>query len=245
MDEQSKKVYDAMKDRFTNMTEDKIGTMIINRPPREVIRDIRSLESPAADCADALNHLGFDNFGIPATILRPVVDRKVAIGPALTILNAPGHSDLWPYEFTDIFLISQPGDFVAISGEGYEHTGSWGGTTTGIASELQLAGTVSKWPCRARYVILKHGYPVWVPGHTPLPTIQLITKAIMVPIELHGVTINPGDLIVADSTGIVVIPNKAVSDVHNQIKGTAESVQMSHLGSIPDEHIDAVHKGLE
>ncbi len=55
MDEQSKKVYDAMKDRFTNMTEDKIGTMIINRPTREVIRDIRSLESPAAYCADALD----------------------------------------------------------------------------------------------------------------------------------------------------------------------------------------------
>jgi regulator of RNase E activity RraA len=244
MDKNSLEKYEQLKDRFTNMTPDKIGTMIISRPSKEVVRDIRSMESPAADCADALHALGFSDFGIPATILGPVIDRKVAIGPALTILNEPGHSDLWPYEFTDVFVLSEPGDFIAISGEGYEHTGSWGGTTTGIASELQLAGTISRWPCRDRDVILKHGYPVWVPGHTPLPTVQLITKAIMVPIELHGVTINPGDLIVADSTGVVVIPQSAITDVHDRIKRTAESVRNSHLLSIPQDHINKVHDGL-
>ena len=219
MDAASEALYKGIQPKLTNMTREKIGTLIVPRPSAEVVADILRLDDLTADCADILEELGVYNCGIPTSLLHPIVDDTRIAGPAVTILNESGQSGAWPYEFTDIFQIAQPGDVVVIGGEGYERTGSWGGTTTKMASELGLAGTVCQWPCRDREVILRHRYPVWAPGHTPLPTKRyLVTKAIMVPIEIHGVPVRPGDLVVADSGGVAVVPHEHVEALHARIQ---------------------------
>lgn len=218
MDAASEALFREIEPRLTNMTREKIGTLVVPRPPQAVVEDFLRVKTLTPDCADALEEFGVYDHAIPASVLRPIVEGVAICGPALTILNAPGSSGHWPYEFTDIFQIAQPGDVIVISGGGYKETGSWGGTTTSMAVEKGLAGTVLDYHCRDREVLLEKRYPVWARGLTPLPTKRyLVTVAIMVPVVLQGVLVRPGDLVCADMSGVVIIPQERISEVHAHV----------------------------
>lgn len=222
MDESSEARYRELEPRFTNTTREKLGVLAISRPPRTLIDRVLALDAPTADTADILEDLGITDYGVPSTVLKPVVDGSRIAGPAVTVLNESGSSDRWPYEFTDIFLIAEPGDVVVIAGEGFAQAGSWGGTTTGFAVERGLAGTVSQWPCRDWNEIQEKEYPVWTPGFTPFPTKRhLMTKALMVPIKIHGTTVRPGDLVVADAGGVIFAPQEQLGELERRLRAEA------------------------
>jgi regulator of RNase E activity RraA len=124
MDQASEMLYRQLEPRFTNTTREKLGVLAIPRPTRTVIDKVLDLDAPTADCADILEELGIDGYGVPSTILKPVLPKSRIAGPAVTVLNEPGSSGRWPYEFTDIFLIAEPGDVVVIGGEGFAQAGS-------------------------------------------------------------------------------------------------------------------------
>ena len=112
---------------MTKFTRESIGTLIIPRPSRSIVDAFLALEQLTPDCCDILEELGHTHGFTPATILHPVQEFMRVVGPALTILNGPGSSELWPHEYQDLFLVAQPGDVVVIAGGGHEHATGWGG----------------------------------------------------------------------------------------------------------------------
>ena len=199
---------------MTKFTRESIGTLIIPRPSRSIVDAFLALEQLTPDCCDILEELGHTHGFTPATILHPVQEFMRVVGPALTILNGPGSSELWPHEYQDLFLVAQPGDVVVIAGGGHEHATGWGGTTTRIATELGLAGTVMNHPCRDWEAVRRMEYPVWCRGTSPLsPKRFLEAKEMLTPVEIMGVSVKPGDLVVADMSGVVVIPYELIPEV--------------------------------
>jgi 4-hydroxy-4-methyl-2-oxoglutarate aldolase len=169
------------------------------RPAKSVIDSIREIGS-----ADMHEGLGMDTLMDPS--IRPVWPGAKAIGPALTVLNAAGDT-LMLHRAVEL---CQPGDILVIVSEAPTRTAMWGSMVTTVSIARQVAGAVVDGNVRDTRDIREKQFPVWSRGISPCGSTRKGPGGINVPVQCGGVWINPGDLILADDDGVVVIPIEEV-----------------------------------
>ena len=100
----------------------------------------------------------------------------------------------------------RPGDVLVIDrGQDYR-TASWGGAASFAASQAGVAGLVMDGAGNDIGEANALGFPIWCRGISPVTTkYRDLGGAINVPVSCGGVTVNPGDLILADENGVVVL----------------------------------------
>jgi len=195
------------------LTDQPVKTKDIERPPRELVAALQKIGSATA--AGELKRLGIRS----AFIQGPVAHTPgVAIaGPALTLQFMPKREDLYPdAEYVNpeaqlhrhVLYHAKEGDVVVVDARG--------DLTSGIFGEMMMtyfrgkggAGVVIDGCIRDSAEIKKLGLGLWLRGVTPNFHTQtnIFPFAVNVPIACGGVTVMPGDLIVADDDGAVVVP---------------------------------------
>jgi regulator of RNase E activity RraA len=141
---------------------------------------------------------GFMDRGIQAVL--PGV--RVA-GTAVTVQIAGPDSALLHYALG----LLRPGDVLVVDRLGDDRYACLGG---GVALAAQLAGSagaVVDGPCTDVSEIRQHGYPVWCRGAAPITTRLLaLGGALNVPVACGGVSVRPGDAVLADESGVLVLP---------------------------------------
>jgi regulator of RNase E activity RraA len=188
-------------------------TKDITRPPKAQIEALRAIG--AATVAGTLTHLGLRN----AHIQGPVSwhKGKVMAGPALTLLFMPKREDLYgDGEYNDpekqlhrhVLYHAQEGDVVVVDARG--------DMTAGIFGEMMMtyfkgrggAGIVIDGCIRDYPGQIELDMPMWIRGLTPNFHTQtgLMPFDFNCPIACGGVTVIPGDIIVADDDGAVCVP---------------------------------------
>jgi 4-hydroxy-4-methyl-2-oxoglutarate aldolase len=167
----------------------------IARPSREVLK-------PFADVgvSDVLEGLEMDTLLDPA--IRPVWDGAQIIGPALTVLNTSGDTLMMHYAVE----LSQPGDVLVLVSDQPNPSAVWGKMVTVVARARNLAGVIVDGNVRDSAFIREVKFPVWARAYSPRGSTRKGPGSINVPVSCGGVIINPGDLIMADDDGIIVIP---------------------------------------
>lgn len=136
--------------------------------------------------------------------------RGTMVGPALTVKARAG-DNLFIHQALDM---SQPGDIIVVSND-EDQTRSLMGEIMFTYAQYQrrLGGLVLDGPVRDSDALKEMSLPVYATGSTPGGPYKEGPGEINVPIACGGISVNPGDIIVADHDGIIVIPLKDAADV--------------------------------
>jgi 3-hexulose-6-phosphate synthase/6-phospho-3-hexuloisomerase len=183
--------------------------------PFRALHDVLSISCVVSDSMDRANTM---DCGIV-----PRGANKKIIGPAVTVKLRPG--DI--VDCLDVFTIVKPGDVVVIDAFGERTTSIWGGLMSGIARNAGAIGAVIDGSCRDTDEARMLDFPLharWVnprAAHTA-STQRKTPIEINVPIVCGGIAVTPGDLVVADEIGVVVVPYANLAAVYARAKDQAD-----------------------
>lgn len=134
--------------------------------------------------------------------IKPVVTTKKIVGQAVTLKLLLGDSLL----VTKALSLCQPGDILVIDGHGSGNNALWGDHRSLIAKRLGLSGVVMDGAFRDIDENEEIGFPIYARAVTSGSSTKNSNGEINVPIVCGGVLVQPGDIIVGDRNGVVVVP---------------------------------------
>ena len=169
-----------------------------------------------------------DKIGIPCGLLgiHAVVPGKHICGRAFTVHYVP--NGVVKGNVGDFLDDVQPGQVVVIDNGGRLYCTMWGDIMTFVATRKGIAGTVIDGVCRDIPGILENDYPIFtkstymVTGKDRV-TVDYVNK----PVAISGVQVCPNDIILADDTGAVCIPDavaEKVADIAESIEKTEQAI---------------------
>lgn len=177
-----------------------------NRKPITLQMMRRSLYS--AVVSDALDSLGLTRQS-PRVSLRPMTGDAVLVGRCKTTLWADmSHPDPRPYEL-ELRAVdeAEPDDVLIAAAGGSVRSGIWGELLSTAARNSGCVGAIVDGAVRDVAKMRKMGFAVFARGTCVYDSLhrQRVID-VDVPVEIDGVTFNPGDLVIADIDGVVVVP---------------------------------------
>jgi RraA family protein len=150
---------------------------------------------PAANIGDAQERIGV------ASGLSPVWAGAKLAGPAYTVWTRPG-DNLYIHKALDD---AQPGDVIVINGGGDESRALIGDLIGIRAKSLGIAGFVIDGAVRDADALAACGLPVFARSVTPAGPYKFGPGRLQLPVAIAGVVVAPGDFVVADADGVVVV----------------------------------------
>ncbi len=149
--------------------------------------------------------------------MKNQINEKKIVGPAVTIQEGPANGEVvGPTHAIEAIDASNPGDVMVITmANSDKNVALWGGIMTAGAYANKLAGAILDGGLRDVSEIRRdYDFPVFSRSLSPNTTLgKYKTYASNIPVVCGGVCVNPGDLIVADIDGVVVIPSANVDEV--------------------------------
>ncbi|MCX7032299.1 MAG: RraA family protein, partial [Spirochaetes bacterium] len=109
--------------------------------------------------------------------------------------------------------IAQPGDVLVASTGGYPDAGYWGGLMATSAMARRLGGLAIDGCVRDSEEMVSMGFPVFSRGTCMRGTTKGVLGSVNLPIFFGEVTVNPGDLVLGDDDGIVIVAQKDLEKV--------------------------------
>jgi regulator of RNase E activity RraA len=213
-----------------------IQTLDIERPARALIDALKDIGSATA--SGELKRLGIRNVFMQGPVA--MTPGASIVGPALTLQFMPKREDLYPdAEYVEperqlhrhVLYHAQPGDVVVVDARA--------DMTSGVFGEMMMTyfkgrgglGVVIDGCVRDSAEIKKLGLGLWLRGVTPNFHTQttIYPSAVNVPIACGGVTIMPGDIIIADDDGAVVVPVQLAPELAKKASEHVEWEEFSRM----------------
>ncbi|MFJ4029530.1 methyltransferase [Paenarthrobacter sp. NPDC089989] len=158
---------------------------------------------PAANIGDAQERIGV------ASALSPIWAGAKLAGPAYTVWTRPG-DNLFIH---NALAEAQPGDVIVVNGGG-DQTRALIGDMIGIKARNQgIAGFVIDGAVRDADALADCGLPVFARSVTPAGPYKFGPGRLQMPVAIDGVVVTPGDIIVADADGVVVVRREEAEQV--------------------------------
>lgn len=172
------------------------------RPDRDVLERLAKL--PAANIGDAM-----DRLGVADSAIQAVWPGARLAGPAFTVWTRPGDNQ----GIHRALQLAQPGDVVVVAGGGDESRALLGELIGERAINLGLAGFALDGAARDAEALGEIGMPVFARAITPAGPYKNGPSRLGTPISFGGVPVMPGDVIIGDSDGVVVVPREQAAVV--------------------------------
>ena len=176
----------------------------------ELIARLSKLDTCAA--SDALDRLALRGTTIG---IRPVWPCPRIVGRAVTVKVKPvGLVKPTKHLCTPAIEAAKPGDILVVDNGGRPDVSAWGGLLS-LASKLKgLSGVVIDGACRDVDESRDVGFPVYARAVVPLTARgRIMQDTINEEIEFGNVQVHPGDLVIADGSGVVIIPAARAAEV--------------------------------
>jgi len=197
-----------------------IRLMAVPRPPQGAVARFMALGDPTGIISDTMDELGIPSGVIGASVLRPTIPGTTIVGPALTLRNIMQRID--PLEGArnkvnrmaefEAHNLATPGDVLVI--DGVSGMSNMGGISAQTGKRQGEVGAIVQGGVRDIAHSRAVGYPIWASDVTPVTgKWRLEAAEINGPVEIGGVRVAPGDLVVADDTGVCFIPRDLVLEV--------------------------------
>ena len=133
--------------------------------------------------------------------IKPIDPGMCLAGPAFTVDTRPADNLMLHYAL----LKAKPGDVLVVDAKGFLEAGPWGDVMTQQALQIGLAGLVINGAVRDADSIIEMGFPVFCRGLSIKSTGKHQRGQVSVPVCVGNVQINPGDIVVGDRDGLVVV----------------------------------------
>jgi regulator of RNase E activity RraA len=188
------------------------GTLEIPRLPQAIVDGFAALVDLTGTVSDAMDNLGLFA-ALPASTLAPSLPGKRIVGHAVTVRNVERQQSVHTAAVerinrmgeTEAYNLARPGDVIVI--EGLFGCSNMGGQSATIAHRQGCAGAVIDGSYRDPDASREAGFPIWARGVT-----QITGKWRLETVEVNGrvricnVSVDAGDLVLADDAGIVFVP---------------------------------------
>jgi 4-hydroxy-4-methyl-2-oxoglutarate aldolase len=209
----------AEKKLTGKIARERIRLMEAPRPPAGIIEGYKALGHASGVVSDIMDELGITGV-IGSSVLKPTMTDTCIVGTALTVRNmiqrehsyetARRHvNKMAEFEAHNLAL---PGDVVVI--EGVQGISNMGGISAQTGKRQGEAGAIVSGGIRDIDHSRSVGYPVWSTEVTPVTgKWRIETVEINGDIEIAGIRVAPGDIVLADETGVCFVPRARAAEV--------------------------------
>lgn len=188
---------------------------------------LRRLGGLTSTVSDILDEQGW-RLAVPASILHPRHLKSVTvIGHALTLSYLPERRTLAiaarggdPPKLAHhvVYRVAQRGDVMVIDARGADGLSLMGGRAAAAAVRAGLAGAIVDGGVRDLHDVRRLGFSMWSRGATPVTgKARLEAVAVNRPACCGGVQVRPGDLVIADDTGVCFVPAERIDAVVRRV----------------------------
>ncbi|SIR50344.1 Regulator of RNase E activity RraA [Peribacillus simplex] len=169
---------------------------------KNIVKQFQGIPTPCiSDAMQGLNNLS------PA--IKPLSDNKQLIGRALTVKMPVGDN----LAVLRAIREAKPGDVLVIDAKGDSYRAVAGDFVVSMAQAMGINGIVVDGVIRDIVGIKALNYPVFCKGTTVAASAKSGAGEINGPISCGGIPVHPGDIIVGDMDGVVVVPQSTEEDV--------------------------------
>jgi RraA family protein len=160
--------------------------------------------------------------------IQPLSKSMKVAGPAFTVEVRPGDNLM----IHAALALAKPGDVIVVDGKGDLSCALTGALMAAHAQKAGIAGFVIDAAVRDTEDCAKGSFPIFAAGCNPNGPLKNSGGRINWPVSLAGTTVNPGDLIVGDADGVVVVPRETAAEIVKaaQAKVDAENQRMAAIG---------------
>lgn len=182
------------------------STPLINRNLERVSPELveAAAKFQAAILADVAGRRGTLNGRV-----KPLASTMKVAGPAVTVEVRPGDN----LAIHAALAVAKPGDVIVVDGKGDVSCALIGEIMATQAHATGIAGFVIDAAVRDSHELAQGEFPVFSAGLNPCGPTKSVAGRVNYPISVAGATVNPGDLIVGDADGVVVIPKHDVARI--------------------------------
>ncbi|MEK9759675.1 MAG: 4-carboxy-4-hydroxy-2-oxoadipate aldolase/oxaloacetate decarboxylase [Candidatus Puniceispirillum sp.] len=178
-----------------------------------VIQNIKRADSAAVAelgrYGVATIHEAQDRTGLMAPYMRPIWTGAHISGTAVTVSVPP--CDNWMIHVA--VEQCQPGDIMVIAPTSFSDAGYFGDLLGASLKANGVTGVVLDGGCRDIAVLKAAGFPVWSKAISAQGTVKETLGDVNVPIVCGGQIVSPGDVIIADDDGVVVVPRDDAAEI--------------------------------
>jgi regulator of RNase E activity RraA len=207
------------KQTLGKLPADAFGMLDLPALDAAILDGFRALPDLTGMSSDAMDELGIVGV-IPASVLKPTDARARLVGRALTVKNvaaktsvpqavAGGVSGMAEIEAHNL---AEPGDVLVL--QGLDQISNMGGMSASIGKRQGQLGAIVDGGVRDVDHGRDIGYKIWSRSVSPVTgKWRVETVAVNKPVVICGVAVNPGDLVLADETGVCFIPRVRAAEV--------------------------------
>jgi regulator of RNase E activity RraA len=207
------------------------------RPDKSLIEAFRGAQT--SHLADAM-----DGRGALDARIKPMDPANAAFcGPALTALA-------YPADVVGVYgalMEAEPGDVIVVANDGYAATAVVGDLVAGMMRNKGVAAFVTDGQARDRAGIVAAGMPLFAAGIMPASPAANGPGVVGAPVTLGGQHVRPGDIIVGDADGVVVVPLDQAAAVLERLAAVraaeARAVAAVDSGATANDRIRAIVAG--